>query len=1173
MPCFNPITTYLLFIHLLLTSSTPTPLLYPELDQLYLDPNPYLNVLSSNLSTDEKPIKIPIQPNLHLKWLKQRDTAREHAHKGHLDIAKQQFQSIIMTQGALLPARVVAGLHLELGDVLLLLGDDNACHHHYLEAQAFVPTSYLPHARLAKLSTHLGHFDTAIEHYKHALFFNHSHLISLHNIGSLLFIQCKVEEAWHYFDVAIHGSDRSEDYRRVSLTLITEDDDEDENEDENENMDEDIDGDVDVAGDVDETGTENGGGRDGESRKDRILRNKRQNKPDTNFYSAGWLTAHIMYVFEDKDTARTEGFDLWQVVSKLKEVEQYSDFDRTMVISYTLNMVSYFHLHRMGLYEEAMNIWTTLHALEDAINGRRSKGDGHNKHDITSTSLLGMTFLMQYANAVPQLLNSKDENDKSFVIEEIWERREWIHERFENARRKSMNNIFNTQKMQKKKKNQMTIMEMFSSEASLLLKITMGNIASDPWAIRTLTSHITSSTLLVSSSSSLSIAAEIQFVAQKLTSWTIDRLPTLHRVQTLDEILRPPSDPSENLPFDRKLILRLAGKVRLRRKVARRKLRKKEKNNKIRVHEEIRDERAFRAMKQKKKDRDKEKKTEKKTEKETETETETEIETETEKKETTTTKIRVLDSDILPIIRVGFVCESLDSYMHHIQSPVSQYILLLLKSTVQRYHVTIYIPEWAGNEKRTEEIKNQYRQHILKQYKDDYAWFTRLSEISVRNPTILGEKIKQLFTVKTLFKNKKKTTTATTKQTYVSKDDVLVFVAPTLDDTVHYLAHTRIAPVQIGFWAGTGTSGLGGTNDQQQNIGHLDYFVTSEMIHRNDVDTGHLSYTEQRVLLPHAGTMLPTSIADLPESARSGSPVQYLYKYREDQSKTLHLYAKYQYLIILHDELYQLSEKFDDILARLLIEHKSLQILLVGASQRNGLRENSLGYGRLVARVRKTIDRLVLLDSSGSVVDGEVGVDDDGVDDDGVGEDENSHLNDENVDSNKDISSFNVSPRNSARIKQRVRHITGLSRTDYLALVAAVDVVLDPGTKEGGGTERVLLPAVETMMIGTPIVTMHPDVKVQGWKNLRPTSSVAALLQAVGGDVMMKTCVAKNEKDYVEKVLVLLKNTALQRKIRRASKENIYTWVENQNKEVETAWIRFLERVGRPYANWRVMNV
>ena len=60
---------------------------------------------------------------------------------------------------------------------------------------------------------------------------------------------------------------------------------------------------------------------------------------------------------------------------------------------------------------------------------------------------------MQYANAVPQLLNSKDENEKSFVIEEIWERREWIQERFENARKKSMNNIFNTQKMQKKKKN------------------------------------------------------------------------------------------------------------------------------------------------------------------------------------------------------------------------------------------------------------------------------------------------------------------------------------------------------------------------------------------------------------------------------------------------------------------------------------------------------------------------------------------------------------------------------------------------------------------------------------------------------------------------------------------------------------------------------------------------
>ena len=1135
--------TWSVLFHLLLcinsvNLSLSSPSSYPELDQLYLDPDPYLNVLSSNSSTDRS-IKIRIQPKQHFEWLKQRDAAREHAHNGHLDRAKQEFQSIIMTKGALLAARVVAGLHLELGDVLLLLGDDNACHHHYLEAQAFLPTSHLPHARLAKLSTHLGHFDTAIEHYKHALFFNHSHLISLHNIGSLLFIQCKVEEAWHYFDVAIHGSDHIEDYRRISLTLITEDD-----------------------NDVDETANESGGGIDGESRKNRIVRNRRRNIAGTNYHKSVWLVAHVMYVFKDKDKDRNDGFDKWEVVTKLKDVEQYSDFDRIMVLKFALNMLSYFYLHPMSLYEESMNIWTTLHALEDALSAKQTIV--HKIHDITTTTLLSMTFLMQYANAVPQLLNSKNENDKAFVIEEIWERREWVKERFENARIKSSNSILNNKRMNTKEK--MTILEMFSSAIPSKFSLIIGHITSDPWAIRTLTSQITSSTLQVSSSSSISIAAEIQFVAQKLTSWTIARLPTLHRVQPLDDIWRPPSDPSHNMPFDRKLILRLAGKLRLRRKIARRKLRKKRKNNNIRVHEERRDERAFRAMKTNKRNRDEEKK---------------KASTKTGTTETTAKKLLALDSDILPIIHVGFICESLDSYMHHIHSPVTRHILLLLQSTVQRYHVTIYIPEWAGNKNKREDIKSRYEHYILKQYKDDYAWMTRVSETTVPTHNIWGEHLKKLLTIKILKKNKKTTTSATTsaatsattsattENTYVSRIDVLVFVAPTLDDTAHYLAHTRIAPVQVGFWAGTGTSGLGGTNDQQQNIGHLDYFVTSEMIHRNDVDTGHLSYTEQMVRLPHAGTMLPTSIVDLPKSARSGSPVQYLYKYRKDQSKTLHLYAKYQYLIILHDELYQLSEMFDIVLARLLIQHKSLQILLVSANQRNGLRENFLGYVRLVARVRKTIDRVVLLNSAGSHEE-DVEDDNDNVNDN---DNDKNKINEDFSSSSSSWGSSNVPLRKSTSIKQRVRHITGLSRIDYLALVAAVDVVLDPGTKDGGGTERVLLPAVETMMIGTPIVTMHPDIKVQGWENIRPTSSVAALLHAVGGVAMTQTCVAKNEKEYIEKVLVLLNNAALRQKIRKASKENIYTWVMKQNKEVEVAWIKFLERVGRPYANWRAMNV
>ena len=214
MPSFTT-AALLKFILLLITMPLLTFSNKAELDALYLDPKPYLSVRASpNTPTTRR---VVISPSRHLEWYQQRDAARQHVNNGDLDLAKQQFQSIILTKSVMLPARVVAGLHLELGDVYLLMGDEDQCRHHYLEAQAFVPQAYLPHVRLAKLSIQLGHFNTAIDHFKHALFFNHSHLVSLHDIGALLFIQCKVDEAWYYFDVAIHGTDHPEQYQRVSL--------------------------------------------------------------------------------------------------------------------------------------------------------------------------------------------------------------------------------------------------------------------------------------------------------------------------------------------------------------------------------------------------------------------------------------------------------------------------------------------------------------------------------------------------------------------------------------------------------------------------------------------------------------------------------------------------------------------------------------------------------------------------------------------------------------------------------------------------------------------------------------------------------------------------------------------------------------------------------------------
>ena len=91
----------------------------------------------------------------------------------------------------------------------------------------------------------------------------------------------------------------------------------------------------------------------------------------------------------------------------------------------------------------------------------------------------------------------------------------------------------------------------------------------------------------------------------------------------------------------------------------------------------------------------------------------------------------------------------------------------------------------------------------------------------------------------------------------------------------------------------SGTSGLG------QTVGQLDYFVTSGMVHRSE---GHRSYTEQMVRLPFAGTLLPTDVVNLPDTAKLGAAPQYKYKYRHLQY-TLYLYAQHQYIVILHNEM------------------------------------------------------------------------------------------------------------------------------------------------------------------------------------------------------------------------------------------------------------------------------
>ena len=60
---------------------------------------------------------------------------------------------------------------------------------------------------MGMLSTRVGSFSEAMDHYKNGLFYNPTHCQTLHNLGSLLLMLLRFEEAQYYFDTAFSKVD------------------------------------------------------------------------------------------------------------------------------------------------------------------------------------------------------------------------------------------------------------------------------------------------------------------------------------------------------------------------------------------------------------------------------------------------------------------------------------------------------------------------------------------------------------------------------------------------------------------------------------------------------------------------------------------------------------------------------------------------------------------------------------------------------------------------------------------------------------------------------------------------------------------------------------------------------------------------------------------------------
>ena len=163
------------------------------------------------------------------------------------------------------------------------------------------------------------------------------------------------------------------------------------------------------------------------------------------------------------------------------------------------------------------------------------------------------------------------------------------------------------------------------------------------------------------------------------------------------------------------------------------------------------------------------------------------------------------------------------------------------------------------------------------------------------------------------------------------------------------------------------------------------------------------------------------------------------------------------------------------------------------------------------------------------------------------------------------ISRIRKNPSLSPQNRHRIRAVTGLSRSDYLSLVAVVDVVLDPVTLSSRGVEFALLPAIEIMTIGTPIVTMcHSTNLSRNGTTLgichNPTG-VSAIIDAVGGHDLLEFCVASSHKSYVQLVKNITMNKTLRRSLQLKFREGTPGWIEFQNGAVISSWSRFFTRV------------
>tara|TARA_A100001015_G_scaffold309837_1_gene410026 strand:- start:1732 stop:3066 length:1335 start_codon:yes stop_codon:yes gene_type:complete len=171
---------------------------------------------------------------------------------------------------------------------------------------------------------------------------------------------------------------------------------------------------------------------------------------------------------------------------------------------------------------------------------------------------------------------------------------------------------------------------------------------------------------------------------------------------------------------------------------------------------------------------------------------------------------------------------------------------------------------------------------------------------------------------------------------YTKDIDVLIFVAPSRDETVYWLAQNRLVSTQVAVWAGSSSPGITGT---------IDYFVSADNMLGKEAYT---LFEGQVVRLRGCGVYIPPLMYHMPSTVSPDAQPRYSYL-----NGSLILFARYTHVLIPVHSISIIHPSFDRVITNIIEKSQDVVVLLVDESNHQWAQA---GIQRLASRIRSTVD-------------------------------------------------------------------------------------------------------------------------------------------------------------------------------------------------------------------------